>query len=184
MADQNKTEKATPRRRKKAREQGQVARSRDLVAGLGTMTAVLLLAWQMPAFVADWRGLMRDALDSAATRPNQLLPVWHNDLTIFRGVMLVAALSWMVAVVGGLAQGGLAFAPAALAPKLSRLSPASRVGQLFSLSAVSHLLKALLPTAVIIYLAIGLLTRDWMRLPALLHSSAGGFVAFSASPHV
>lgn len=181
MADQNKTEKATPRRRKKAREQGQVARSRDLVAGLGTMTAVLLLAWQMPAFVADWRGLMRDALDSAATHPNQLLPVWHNDLTIFRGVMLVAALSWMVAVVGGLAQGGLAFAPAALAPKLSRLSPASRVGQLFSLSAVSHLLKALLPTAVIIYLAIGLLTRDWMRLPALLHSSAGGFVAFSAA---
>ena len=34
MADQNKTEKATPRRRLKAREQGQVARSRDLTSGL------------------------------------------------------------------------------------------------------------------------------------------------------
>src|SRR5205807_2599992 len=40
MADQNKTEKATPRRRQKAREQGQVARSRDLVAGVGTMADV------------------------------------------------------------------------------------------------------------------------------------------------
>ena len=56
MADQNKTEKATPRRRQKAREQGQIARSRDLIAGLGTMTAVMVLAWQLPGFVADWRG--------------------------------------------------------------------------------------------------------------------------------
>ena len=58
MADQNKTEKPTPRRRQKAREQGQVARSRDLVAALGTLTAVVLLAWQLPAFASDWRGLV------------------------------------------------------------------------------------------------------------------------------
>jgi flagellar biosynthetic protein FlhB len=181
MADQNKTEKATPRRRLKAREQGQVVRSRDLVAGLGTMTAVMLLAWQLPAFVSDWRGLLRHELDSAFTHPEQALPVWHNDLVIFRGVALAAGLSWLVATLGGVAQGGLVFAPAALTPKLSRLSPASRLGQLFSLSAVSHLLKALLPTAVIVYLAITLLARDWMNLPALLHGSASGLVAFTTS---
>ncbi len=180
MADQNKTEKATPRRRQKAREQGQVARSRDLVAGLGTMTAVMLLAWELPAFVSDWRGLLRQELDSAATRPEQLLPVWRNDLVIFRGVALAAALSWLVATLGGVAQGGLVFAPTALTPNLSRLSPTSRLGQLFSLSAVSHLLKALLPTAIIIYLAITLLARDWLRFPSLLHGSASGLVAFTA----
>ncbi len=179
MADQNKTEKATPRRRLKAREQGQVARSRDLVAALGTMTAIVLLAWQLPAFIADWRGLLRHELDLVATRPDQLLPVWRNDLAIVRGVALAAGLSWLVATVGGVAQGGLVFAPAALTPKLSRLSPASRMGQLFSLSALSHLLKALLPTGVIIYLAVSLLARDWMRLPGLLHASPGGMVAFT-----
>ena len=179
MADQNKTEKATPRRRQKAREQGQVARSRDLVAGLGTMTAVMLLAWQLPAFASDWRGLLRQTLDSAAIRPDQLLPVWRNQLFIFRGVALAATLSWLVATLGGVAQGGLVFAPAALTPNLSRLSPASRMGQLFSLSAVSHLLKALVPTGIIIYLAITLLARDWMRLPALLHGTANGLLAFT-----
>jgi flagellar biosynthetic protein FlhB len=79
------------------------------------------------------------------------------------------------------AQGGLVFAPSALTPNLNRLNPASRLGQLFSLSAVSQLLKALLPTAVIIYLAVGLLARDWLRLPALLHGSASGLVAFATS---
>src|SRR5580698_3810227 len=127
MADQNKTEKATPRRRQKAREQGQVARSRDLVAGLGTMAAVVLLSWQLPGFAADWRGLLRRELDAAISRPDQLLPGWRVDLIIFRGVALAATLSWMVATAGGLAQGGLVFAPAALAPSLHRINPGSRL---------------------------------------------------------
>jgi len=179
MADQNKTEKATPRRRQKAREQGQIARSRDLVAGLGTMTAVMLLAWLLPAFAADWRGLLRHELDSAAVRPDQLLPAWRNDLVIFRGVALAASFSWLIAALGGVAQGGLVFAPAALTPSLDRLNPASRLGQLFSLNAVSRSLKSLLPTAAIVYLAVTLLARDWMRLPALLHGSGSGLLAFT-----
>jgi flagellar biosynthetic protein FlhB len=109
-----------------------------------------------------------------------LLPVWRNDFVIFRGVALAASLSWLVATLGGVAQGGLVFSPTALAPNLNRISPASRMGQLFSLSAVSRLLKALLPTVAIVYLAIGLLARDWMKLPELLHGSASGLVAFTA----
>jgi flagellar biosynthesis protein FlhB len=179
MADESKTEKATPRRRLKAREQGQIARSRDLVAGLGTMTAVMVLAWQLPGFAAEWRGMLRHELDSAVTRREQLLPVWRNDLAIFRDVAVAASLSWVVATAGGLAQGGLIFAPAALTPNLSRLSPAARMGQLFSLSAVSHLLKALLPTAFIVYLAISQLARDWSILPALLHASPRAVVGFT-----
>jgi len=181
MADQNKTEKATPRRRQKAREQGRVARSRDLVAGLGTMTAVILLAWQLPVFAVGWRGLLRHELDSAATRPDQPIPVWRDDLAIFRGVAIAAALSWMVATLGGIAQGGLVVAPAALAPSLNRLSPAARLEQLFSLNAVSRLLKSLLPTSMIIYLAVSLLARDWTHFPALLHGSRSGLIAFTAS---
>ncbi len=181
MADQSKTEKATPRRRLKAREQGQIARSRDLVAGLGTMTAVMVLAWQLPGFASDWRGMLRHELDSAVTHRSQLLPVWRNDLVIFRGVAVAASLSWVVATAGGLAQGGLVFAPAALTPNLSRLSPVSRMGQLFSLSAVSHLLKALLPTAVIVYLAVSLMARDWTTLPALVHASPRALVGFVTS---
>jgi flagellar biosynthesis protein FlhB len=180
MADQNRTEKATPRRRQKAREQGQVARSRDLVAGLGTMAAVMLLAWQLPAFAAQWRGLLRRELDCAATHPDQLLPPWRNDLVLFRGVALAAGLSWLAATVGGVAQGGLVFAPAALSPSLHRLSPASRLGQLFSLAALSRMLKSLLPTAAIVYLTIALLARDWNQFPSLLHGGGHRLVAFTA----
>ena len=181
MADESKTEKASPRRRQKAREEGQVARSRDLTAGLAAMTAIVFCAWQMPAFAGEWRGLLRQSLDMAATHPDQLVPAWRGGITVFRGVALAAALSWIVATMGGLAQGGLVFAPSALAPNWKRLDPASHVKQLFSLAALSRLLKSLLPTAVVVYFAVTTIARDWPRFPALLRANRTTLAAFATS---
>lgn len=181
MAEQNKTEKATPRRRQKAREQGQVARSRDLVAGVGTMTAVLLLSWQLRAFAGDWRALLRGELEDAASQSEQLIPAWRDHLEVFRGVVLAAGLSWLLATASGLAQGGLVIAPTALAPNLKRLNPGSKLGQLFSLSALSRLLKSLLPAAAIVYFGVAVVARDWFLLPALLHARPGAVLAFVGS---
>jgi flagellar biosynthesis protein FlhB len=181
MADESKTEQASPRRRQKAREQGQVARSRDLTAGLGAMTAMLFLAGQMPGFAGEWRGLLRHELEAAAMHPEQLVPVWRNAWPVFRGVALAAGMSWLVGTVGGLAQGGLVFAPSALAPNWKRLDPASHLEQLFSLAAVSRLLKSLLPTAVVVYFAVGVLVRDFGLFPALLRGSRGTLLAFTVA---
>ena len=178
MPDSSKTEQATPRRRQKAREQGQVARSRDLVSGLGTMAAVMMLSWQLPSFVADWRGLLRHEVESAITRP---LPEWRFNLVVLRGVAVASGVSWLVATAGGLAQGGIVFAPQALAPNIGRLNPATRFTQLFSLAGLSRLLKSLLPTAVVVYLAVGILVRDWGLLPHLLTAGRGAVMVFTVS---
>lgn len=179
MADQSKTERASPRRRQKAREQGQVARSRDLTAGLAGMTAVLVCAWQMPGFAGEWRGLLRRGLNLAATRPEAIVPTWRDVLPALRAAALVAGLGWLTAVAGGFAQGGLVFAPSALAPNWKRLDPATHMEQLFSLPALSRLLKSLLPTSVIVYFAVALVARDWTRFPALLRASRTGLAVFA-----
>jgi len=181
MADQNKTEKATPRRRQKAREQGQVARSRDLVAGVGTMAAVLLLSWQLRSFPQQWRALLREGLEVACQRSQQAGALWQRDLTIFGGIALAAGLSWLAAAASGVAQGGFVFAPGALAPSINRLNPSSRLQQLFSLQAVSRLLKSMLPTAAIVCLAVGLVERNWLQQARLLHGSRNGLVTFAVA---
>src|SRR5579864_2189478 len=162
MAQDNKTERATPRRRQKAREKGQVVRSRELVAGLATMAAALLFSWQLASFPALWRVLFRRTLDSALAGDagaRGLMVPW--SLNVFRGVAITLALTWMVAGLAALAQGGLVFAPASLAPTWSRLSPTSRLEQLFSIISLSRLLKSLIPTAALVYLAVSMLARDW-----------------------
>jgi flagellar biosynthesis protein FlhB len=181
MADESRTERASPRRRQKAREQGQVARSRDLTSGLGALAAVVFCAWQLPAFAGEWHGLLRQELEMAARHSDQFVPVWRNSLMAMRGVAIAAGMDWIVATAGGLAQGGLVFAPSALAPNWERFNPASHIEQLFSLSALSRLLKSLLPTAVIVYLAMGVLARDWAVFPTLMRGSRAALISFATA---
>jgi len=170
VADQDKTEQASPRKRQKARERGQVAHSRDLISSLAVGACVLLLAAEVPGFAAQWGGLLHQTLTSAAAGDleNQAPLVAAIAARVCGAVSLVVGLSWLAAMMGAVAQGGIVFAPAALQPQGSRLSPASRLAQLFSLPSLGRLVKSLLPGAVMVYLTAALLVREW---PNLLHLS-------------
>ena len=78
MADPNKTEKATPRREKKAREQGQVARSRDLISGLAFTAAVLSLGWSGGKVPSMWH----TSEPTAAVRTSSAGSSPHNNWRI------------------------------------------------------------------------------------------------------
>jgi len=41
------------------------------------------------------------------------------------------------------------------------MSPAAKLGQLFSITALRGLIKSLLPAAVVAYVSVGCLRRDW-----------------------
>ena len=156
MADSNKTERATPRRRQKAREKGQVTRSRDLISGLATLAGVLAVAARLPDFPAQWRQLLRHSLEAAATQSATPLLIGGGS-TLVLSTAAILGLSWGAALLGAFGQGGLVLAPAALAPSLSRLSPGARMRQLFSLPAFGKLLKSLLPAAAIVAIAVAVL---------------------------
>ncbi len=180
MAQENRTERATPRRRQKAREQGQVTRSRDLIAAVATFTMVLTMATEANDFTGEWQRLLRTDLEAAATVGARArnLAFASSSLEVFRLLAFLLGLSWMAALLGGLAQGGLVFAPTALQPKLSRLSPATRLEQLFSLPSLGRLLKSLLPAAAVVWLTISVLSRDWavvLTLPRLAARPLAGF---------
>ena len=183
MAEANKTEQATPRRRQKARERGQVARSRELVTSLATIAALLALAAQAPAAVGQWRGLLRQALEavqSSELRPGSPLLAYTGWATL-RATMVALGLSWSVALLAAVSQGGLLFAPAALQPQGSRLSPGKKLEQLLSISAVGRLLKSLLPVAAMVWLATAMLKRDWTMVLALPHVAVDGVVRFTVA---
>jgi RNA polymerase sigma factor for flagellar operon FliA len=74
LAAENKTEQATPRRKQKAREKGQVARSRELSSALATTGAFAVVVWQAASFPARWHELLRSMLQ------HNLSP----DLSVFR----------------------------------------------------------------------------------------------------
>ena len=154
MAEANKTEKATPQKRKKAREQGQVARSRELSSALAWGAAMAVIAWQTQDVPRQWRGLLQTMLD-ISTRESIMAggpELFWTSVAILRWVVPVLAALWVMSLGAGVAQGGLVFAPEALAFRPEKLSPANKVKQMFSLTGLGGILKSLLPFGVIAWI--------------------------------
>ena len=166
MADESRTEQATPRRRERARREGDVPRSREFPAALTLITVVLFLWWYPQNWKNEWRELLERTLASAT----------HSDMTAgtpvlnwvaWRVCLWAApcmAMAWLVALAGSFALGGFVAAPAALAPKPERLNPASNLQKLFSLGGLQRLMKSLIPSAFLVYIALAIMVRDWGQI--------------------
>jgi flagellar biosynthesis protein FlhB len=166
MARNDKTEQATPRRRQKARERGQVARSRELSAALVGFVGVLVLLWVSSAQLQRWRLWWRTLPDYAARSDfSSAMPLWTcTGAATLRWVLAPLTMVWLLAVGSNLAQGGFIFSVEALLPKTERLSPATKLGQMFSITGLAPPAKSLIPFSVLLYLGLSIMARDWDQL--------------------
>jgi flagellar biosynthetic protein FlhB len=166
MADQSKTENASPQKRQKAREKGQVARSRDLSNVAGAAAAIAVLIGEAPDAFQRFGGMYRRLLDiSISQKLDAGSPVlfWVGMETLRWSVP--AMLTGLVAATAAsLAQGGVNFAPEALALNFGRFSPASKLQQMFSISGMSGLLKSLLPFSAMLYVCSAVVSSRWATL--------------------
>ena len=175
MANGDKTEQATPRRREKAREQGRVARSREVGAALIGFAGLLALLWMSDGELAGWRASWRGWTDfswQSDFNPGSPILTW-TALAALRWVVAPLGLVWTLAVASNVAQGGFVFSAESLTPNLERLSPAKKLGQMFSLAGLAPIAKSLIPFSVLLYLGIGILVRDWEVLIGSAHLPAG-----------
>jgi flagellar biosynthetic protein FlhB len=166
MAEDNKTEKATEHRRQKAHEEGQVARSRELSATAAMLAGVLVLVAQGSIELLRWRQFFNAVLDHAVhdelSIATPLFP-WTAQL-VFDWSWKPLAAAWGVATLVSLAQGGIVFAPKLLAPDIAKINPAKKLGQIFSITTLVQVFKALIPSSAIIFIAVGIFEREWPTL--------------------
>lgn len=175
MADGNKSEQPTERRRTKAREQGQVARSRELPGALAVVAVLCWLLSRGPADLRAWSDLFRRTLEAAASQDVTLgTPILQWSLGFgLRWMTIPLLAAWGAGTAATLAQGGFVFSAEALAFKVDRLSPTQKLQQLFSAAGLSNTLKSLLPFAIVLWLAVAQVRDAWPRMTALSAASAG-----------
>lgn len=166
MPESDKTQKATPHRRKKARESGQVARSREfgnVLALVGAATTLAILCSDLtPHWASFYRGLLNAACDGDIGSGG---PIWFwSVVEVLRWIVPILLVAMLLSVSVSLAQGGLNFAPAALTPKFERLSPGNRLEQMFSFVALGNLMKSLLPFLAIAVFGFGAIRSHWSEL--------------------
>ncbi len=144
---QEKTEEATPKRQQQAKDDGQVARSKEL------NTAVLLLGGSVMLLLLG--GQMRDSL-TAIMRANFAIPrsaifdvtqmfgfLGASFKQISFAVLPFLSVCLLLAIVGPLLLGGWSFSTKALQPKMERISFFKGLKRMFSMQALMELLKAI-----------------------------------------
>ena len=128
--------------------------------------------------VPEWAHFFRTTLDLAnadSIEPGGAL-LFRTSMETLRWIVPILGAGLAVSLISGVAQGGFVFAPEALAFKFERLSPPARLKQLFSLAALSTILKSLLPFSAIVWVGFASIRGHWTEITTSTAVDVRGFV--------
>ncbi len=169
-----KTEQATPQKRKKAREEGQVAKSQEIptamvfavmFSALGALTPYMyekianIFIFSM-SLLEDW-----DKIFTEQFIPKLMVYIFSEIILIVMPLLMVALVTGLVA---NLIQVGWHPTTKPLKPKFSKLNPLQGFKRMFSSTAVVELIKSLAKFTIIIMVVLRVL-EDNLRTIFLVH---------------
>jgi flagellar biosynthetic protein FlhB len=180
-SDLERTEPASARRLEKARAEGQVPQSRELMAFL-IMAAAVGGFWVAGGWLTGRAGdLLRRGLSFGREAAFDTTSLSRSFAALsWDGVLLTApifALTVAAALATPVALGGWTFAPAALTPRFERMDPVKGIGRMFSWHSLGELVKAILKTLLIGGVVYWVITRQQNQFFALLGESVEGALA-------
>ncbi len=148
-----RTEPASPRKRREAREKGQVAKSQDLNTAVILLAALLLLNFCRESLLEGLGSLCRTLLSNLHNMPLDI-----DTIQAYTGVgalhllkMLVPLFIGMIVVGLGISllQVGTALSPKALVPNFSRFDPIKGMKKLISLRGSVKLVMSLVKITIV-----------------------------------
>jgi len=192
MADSSsgdKTEKPSAQKLKKARDEGQVARSRDLATAVGILISLKVFMLMLPGYLDDMRHLFRLVfvpLGEAGAMENALSTVFSAALLLLVHMVLPLLAVPLAIVIAGAIPGGIVASGKNLAPKFSRLNPLTNLGNLFKqkhwVGFLTSAAKAIVLGIVLWHVSNGSIKGyiELQRMPLDDAIGAGGTLVFDA----
>jgi flagellar biosynthetic protein FlhB len=151
----DKTEKATPKRREEARRRGQVAKSTDLNGAVVLIAGLLAISLLAPRTVAVAESALRDGLLNVAHPQALLSGAGLQELftagmkTFLLGFAPVAGVCLVAGVLANVAQTGIKPATQALIPDPKRLNPMAGARNVFGTRMFFEAAKSLAKVGVV-----------------------------------
>lgn len=174
-SDQEKTEAPTPHRLEKAREDGQIPRSRELTSLLMVLVGLCIirmggepLARQLAAMLSAGLHFDHNIINDPSLIVNQISglikqAVWAL-LPLMSGLVIVAIAAPMLL-------GGLLFSGKSIQFKFSKLNPLPGLKRFFSAQTGAELLKAFLKATLVGSVTAWYLWHNWPDMMRLMSES-------------
>ena len=180
----DKSEEPTSKRLEESRKKGQIARSRELNTVVVTMAGIgglLVYGGDFgQALLELMRGNFALSRDVLLDDRSMALYLLASGKMALEAIMPLLVILLIAAVLGPIALGGWLFSPEAMAPKASRMNPASGLKRMFSTHALVALLKALAKFTVILLVALAVLSADQDDLLAIANQPLEAAIIHSA----
>jgi flagellar biosynthesis protein FlhB len=180
---QDKTEKATSKRREEARDEGQVAKSIDLnsvgvllmgVIGLQIFGGKLILA--MTDFMRETYLNLTSIKITISSLPYQTVETFRF---VFPAFALVLGLVFLAALIMNISQVGLKISKKALIPKFNKINPISGIKRLFSVRSIVELLKGLVKMAIVGFIGYRVIMKNFDDFFLLANMSIWEILSFA-----
>ncbi len=170
--DQEKTEQATPKRQRDAREKGQVVVSREVSSALVLLGAMLAFyvagTWMVQRIIEMMRHFF-SGLGTISLRADSLQTMLlHLMIDFFLIVFPVMLAVLIVGIAANIMQVGFTISSEAMSPNFSKLNPLQGIGRLLSLRSVVDLVKSLLKVVLLGWLSYSLIRGEIQKMLLLM----------------
>lgn len=157
MAADEKTEQATPKKRRDERKKGNIFLSKDVVVVASLLGTFFSLKLLFPGMYEAISTFLVKYMNYASTK-TEVTAEFVSDMTIEMIVTFVRVcvpllmIAVLLAIVATAAQTKLLFSTDALKPKFSRLSPLQGFKRLFSSKSLVEVLKGIIKISILIWI--------------------------------
>lgn len=179
---EERTEQATPRRRQKAREKGDVPRSKDLTSLMPLLAVTMYLtfgSFMLTSLLSYLRFALKRGFE-VNLNDVSFVEIFRADTLQIGMIMgpLFIIILFLIAIVHFI-QTDFLITAAPLSPDLSKINPIEGIKRFFSLNTLFETAKGLLKVIVLGFILYYLLKKEIVNLPYLVDMDIHNIMGFS-----
>jgi len=182
---QERTERATPRKREEARKRGQVARSSEVNSAAVLLMSMIALNFFSKPILDKLTGLMRYVfmhLGTISITTENVPNLAIGGMAFMGSVVGPIVLMIMIGGVGAnIVQGGLVFAGEPLTPKWEKISPGRGMKRLLSIRSFVEVVKSIIKLLIVGFIGFLTLKGELTNFPYLIDQNVGQIIVFIGS---
>jgi flagellar biosynthetic protein FliR/FlhB len=168
LSTDDKTEDATPKKKKDARKKGNVAKSKEVSVAITLVGFTFLIGALSPYLVDNFKIVLTDYLTSDFKMNINYITLQSmtiNGLIFFFKLFLpIGAIFLVIGVITNIAQTGFMFTGEGIKPSFSKLNPINGFKNMFSMKAMGSLIKNLLVIIVLGFIGYGFIKDNYMNI--------------------
>ncbi|MFH1147789.1 MAG: flagellar biosynthesis protein FlhB [Pseudomonadota bacterium] len=179
---QERTEKATPRRREEARKKGEVARSREVASVLVLLTGFSVLYVFNTHIYQSFREMMTyflgEAMNTEVNR-DSVFSLFVTSVKYMGAIVAPLILPLILAaLLANYVQVGFMVTTEKIKPKFSKINPFSGLKNLVSKQAGMELFKSLAKIAIISYISYRVIMKEMPNLLPLMDQEVAEILSY------